>query len=192
MKTKRRPLDFYETGELQVRALMRHVPLSGTIFEPCHGKGAITRVLGDAGLDVITSDIDSQHQCDYYGDATQPSVWLKVAGWDEGARLNSRIDWTVTNPSWSGALPIALNAISSSNKGVAMLLRLSWLEPTLDREELLTDHSPDTVIVLPRYSYTGDGKTDSVTSAWIVWGGEPKGVIIEPRAGYAERRGANG
>jgi hypothetical protein len=51
-----------------------------------------------------------------------------------------------------------------------LLLRLSFLEPTFERQDLLIDNPPDAMIVLPRYSFTGDGKSDSVTCAWMVWG----------------------
>jgi hypothetical protein len=50
-----------------------------------------------------------------------------------------------------------------------MLLRLSYLEPTEDRGAWLNSHPPTDLIVLPRISFTGNGKTDSVTCAWIVW-----------------------
>jgi hypothetical protein len=33
----------------------------------------------------------------------------------------------------------------------------------------LAEHPPTKLIVLPRISFTGDGKTDSVTCAWYVW-----------------------
>ena len=52
---------------------------------------------------------------------------------------------------------------------MAFLLRLSFLEPTLTRREFLRANPPKRVIVLPRISFTGDGRTDSVTCAWLIW-----------------------
>jgi hypothetical protein len=49
-----------------------------------------------------------------------------------------------------------------------MLLRLSYLEPCNNRAEFLSVNPPS-LIVLPRISFTGDGKTDNVTCAWFVW-----------------------
>ena len=41
----------------------------------------------------------------------------------------------------------------------------------------LASHPPSQLIVLPRYSYTQDGKSDNCTTAWFVWlkhaSGEP-------------------
>lgn len=65
--------------------------------------------------------------------------------------------------------------------GVAMLLRLSYLEPTKDRGHWLNDHPPTQMIVLPRISFTGDGKTDSVTCAWMIWHKQGKGTITIER-----------
>ena len=40
---------------------------------------------------------------------------------------------------------------------------------SMDRGAWLNEHPPTTLIVLPRISFTGNGKTDSVTCAWMVW-----------------------
>jgi hypothetical protein len=53
--------------------------------------------------------------------------------------------------------------------GVVLLLRLSFLEPTDQRGDWLAENPPDMQIVLPRWSYKENGKTDSVTTAWMVW-----------------------
>ena len=50
-----------------------------------------------------------------------------------------------------------------------MLLRLSYAEPCLNRAEWLKAHPISHLIVLPRISFTGNGKTDNVTCAWFVW-----------------------
>jgi hypothetical protein len=64
-----------------------------------------------------------------------------------------------------------------------MLLRLSFLEPTRERGPWLAANPPDLVIVLPRISFTGDGKTDSVTCAWMIWDKDIKdrGIVVSPR-----------
>ena len=82
--------------------------------------------------------------------------------------------WIITNPPYSSltCLGIAQEALRYSKIGVALLLRLSFLEPTRSagsRGDWLKDNPPDRLIVLPRYSYTRNGKTDSVTTAWHIW-----------------------
>jgi hypothetical protein len=92
--------------------------------------------------------------------------------------------WEAMNehPDGECAFKILTNALFTCKK-VAMLLRLSFLEPTRERGPWLAKNPPDLVIVLPRISFTGDGKTDSVTCAWMIWDAdiENRGVIVSPR-----------
>ena len=53
--------------------------------------------------------------------------------------------------------------------GVAFLLRLSFVEPTNERGDWLEKNPPTGRITLPRYSFTGDGRSDSVTAEWMIW-----------------------
>jgi len=76
---------------------------------------------------------------------------------------------------------------------VAMLLRLSFLEPTAKvnpRGPWLAECPPSRLIVLPRCSYTGDGRTDSVTTAWMIWlRGDARHAGLAPIV-CVERQGA--
>lgn len=49
--------DLYETPEEATRALLRVEPLRGRIWEPACGRGAISRVLQNAGCDVVSTDL---------------------------------------------------------------------------------------------------------------------------------------
>jgi hypothetical protein len=63
-----------------------------------------------------------------------------------------------------------------------MFLRLSYLEPVRNRGAWLAAHPPTGLIVLPRISFTGDGQTDTVTCAWMVWDKLARGTIrVIPR-----------
>lgn len=68
-----------------------------------------------------------------------------------------------------------------------MMLRLSFREPTSKgfprkvlrdgrivgasspRGPWLAEHPPSRLLTLPRYSFTGDGHSDSVTTEWVIW-----------------------
>ena len=63
---------------------------------------------------------------------------------------------------------------------VCMLLRLSFLEPTKSRRDLLTAYRPD-VLILPRRPVFDGRGTDSITSAWFCWPGEGR-IIWLPEA----------
>ena len=43
------------------------------------------------------------------------------------------------------------------------------LQPLVQALNLDGPRAPSHVMVLPRVSFTGDGRTDNVTSCWIVW-----------------------
>ena len=194
----RRAHDQYYTPAWQTRALLAHQEITGVVLEPCAGDGAIADVLiyevgpPDPTGEVITNDVvfglaqfyDDASKAALYDDPTMPAV-----------------DWVVTNPPYAMPLcrDIVRQAVKHARVGVAMLLRLSFLEPTVKtangRGDWLAAHPPDRLIVLPRYSYTQDGHSDSITTAWMIWLKQfsqlsnPSPIICLPRADvtYADR-----
>jgi hypothetical protein len=80
--------------------------------------------------------------------------------------------WIITNPPYNTpnyhAADFVSRALSVAQRGVAMLLRLSFKEPCQNRYQLLRDHPPTLEQVIPRPRYV-DGSTDSVTSVWLIW-----------------------
>jgi hypothetical protein len=160
----RRKNDFYPTPAWATQELLNRVLIQGRVFECCVGDGAMSSVLEkEPGILVLTNDIDKERTADLYGDAASYPFWSKVD------LTVGNVDWVVTNPPFSHAMEILANAHKYAKVGIAMLLRLSFLEPTKDRGSFLNIYPPDNLIVLPRISFTGDGKTDSVTCAWMVW-----------------------
>jgi hypothetical protein len=135
-------------------------------FEPCAGDGAISNKLRDAGLRVLTNDIDTRHETTFMLDAKLPDNW----------RWFPHFDWAITNPPFNCAAQIIPNAVARASMvpsypwGVAMLLRITYLEPCKNRAQWLIENPIKRLIVLPRMSFTGDRKTDSVTCAWFIWG----------------------
>ncbi len=153
---KRRPWDFYPTPAWATEALLRSVPeIGGPILEPCSGAGDITRILITAGHQVATNDLNPRTDADTHEDAAIASL--------------RGHDWIVSNPPFNQAPAIVANAVRHARVGVAMLLRLSFLEPCDNRARWLESHPPDRLLILPRISFTGDGNTDSVTCGWMVW-----------------------
>lgn len=151
----RRKNDYYPTPEGAARVLRTRMGWNDNLryAEPCVGDGALVRGLGVKPQ--WSNDIDPAWQATYHFDAADSP--LPAAG------------WIITNPPFSRAYEILTNSWSRADAGVAFLLRLSFLEPTNKRQEFLCIHPPDKLLVLPRLSFTGDGKTDSVTCAWVIW-----------------------
>ena len=162
----RKALDAYYTPAWQTQELLSWHYISGYVFEPCSGDDSIANVLRKhpAVKGVTTNDIDTNlttpnRRC---LDARHPSTYT------------GHQDWIVTNPPYTmpDCLEIVQNAVKNSYVGAAILLRLSFLEPTDTRNPRgpwLALHPPTSLLVLPRHSYTQNGKSDSVTTAWFIW-----------------------
>lgn len=162
--------DFYETPPWQTQALLRRVQIAGRVLECCAGDWSLANQL--KGCDVYTNDVDPMRAADFHMDASQAPNWQNFPV----------VDWVVTNPPFNKAFPILKNALKHARFGVVMLLRISFLEPTEERTEFLSDAPPQQQIVLPRWSYKQNGATDSVTTAWYVWRKAHRAVEIVGRA----------
>lgn len=167
--------EFYETPDPVTRWLCRWTaaqghPIEGVIFEPCVGDGAIVRACARPRQAWRTNDLDSRW-CAMPMDACEVSTWIHHVTPD-----GLPVDWTVTNPPFSLAVPILSHALCYSRVGVAMYLRLSIHEPlkTGIRRCFFADHPPTAVLMLPRFAHQrsrtkGIWSTDSMTSCWCVW-----------------------
>lgn len=175
----RRKLDQYFTPTHAVEELIKRLPLApgDRVLEPCSGEGAIAVALIAHGCLVRTNDIDPQQPADEHFDAAQSRFW-------EGIKWDCP-DWIITNPPFSHAAQIIPFAYEHARTGIAMLLRYSYLEPCEDRGEWLALNPPTGLISVPRISFTGDGKTDSVGTAWFVWDKDNRNhdaIQVVPRA----------
>jgi hypothetical protein len=168
----RREHDFYETPPHYMEALLEAFPQlpEHRIVEPCNGEGAISGYFDH----VTTNDIDPKRKANTHLDATTYNYWRAV----QGIRYVNPALWVVSNPPFNCAIEILEQALSALwPVPVTFLLRLSFLEPTQKRVGLLSSKPPDSLIVLPRYSFrpNDEGKkaTDSVTCAWMTWNACP-------------------
>lgn len=164
----RRRLDAYYTPHEMVDPLERYYPelWDMVIIEPCCGDGAIS---------------DQFPSCFAYDIDRAVPATSSVRSYDATIDDYMKCDAFVTNPPFNVAFDILKN-LRRQAPFVALFLRLTFLEPTKDRGEYLAANPPDHLIVCPRVSFTGDSKTDSVTCAWMVWGGRLKGVSVWPRS----------
>lgn len=168
----RREHDRYFTPEFATRELIDRVSIAGKVLECCAGDGAIRNVL-DEIVHTVTNDIVGD--CDFSYDVTKRDSWALLAD-----RMGT-IDWVVTNPTFRFAPQIIPLAFECARVGIAMQLRLSYLEPCENdktekqrmsrRGKWLSENKKylSNLIILPRISYTNDGRADNVTCAWFVW-----------------------
>lgn len=170
---ERSELDLYETARWQVLSLLHFEPsIAGSVvLEPTSGRGAIARVLREFDCTVVTNDLDPRHSADSHRDATAPDFW----------RHAPPAEYVIGNPPFNVAFAIVTGAVGHATRGVAMLLRKTWTEPTAERGAWLASHPPSRQICLPRHNFRGSrpskraGKapvsagTDSVPADWLVW-----------------------
>jgi hypothetical protein len=155
-------------------ALLRRVrPFD--VIEPCAGGLAIANVLTAEGLTVVTNDADPSRPTQFHLDMTRRESWQTLTY----PFIEKRVVWGVTNLPFNMADEIVPLAVEHRHS-FAWILRLSWLEPTGARQRFLAAHPPAKVIVLPRHDFKGRGSTDSVTSAWFVWGKWRSAIRSEP------------
>lgn len=167
--TARHDEDFYATAPWMTRALLRRLSsgwwVGGSVMEPCVGDGAILRAIPEnADINWVTNDIVARDPMvpEFLLDARNRESWQRFQDFDHLASC-------ITNPPFDVAFDIAEQAYGHVDLGLALLLRLSWLEPTDDRGPWLAAHPPTSLVVMPRHDFRGNGKTDSVTSAWFIW-----------------------
>jgi hypothetical protein len=174
----RREFDRYLTPGWMVRALMKRVSFDNyTILEPCVGDHAIAQFFDQGRL--ITNDLDERCRADYHLDATG-ELWDEVIGPAGG------VDITPSNPPFNEAFEIIQHALKHSRIGVAMLLRITWKEPTKVRGPWLKRHPPQCEIVMPRWNFRGDGPGDSATTSWLLWGNDPAWLKDVPAFSFVD------
>lgn len=167
----RLPNDQYFTPPGLIYPLLKQVHLESDhiIFEPCAGDKAIANVLAKEGFEgVVTADIDNSlaglQDNDF--DATA------IGHWNEKF-MGGPCDWVITNPPYKqpDCDRIIQNAWNFAQEGIAMLLRLSYLEPCQNRAKFLKEANLSNLIIFnPRPQFIpGKKATDSSTVAWFVW-----------------------
>ena len=154
-------LDFFPTPPWATRAMLSH--LSGwmdrrdVIWEPACGEGHMAAVLAECGNRVIASDV-----FDYgYGEVQD---FLSAA---------QPCDWVITNPPFKAAAAFARHAFTQARAGVALLVRLQWLE-SAERYSLFEKDPPARVLIysgrVPMHKgrWEPDGTT-ATAYCWVVW-----------------------
>ncbi|MFC0243650.1 hypothetical protein [Rhodopseudomonas telluris] len=163
-------LDYFPTPPWATRALVEVVlKRSGhaaslhaqTAWEPACGEGHMAEVLCDYFKEVTASDIHPHgygHTANFLGDI--------VPGFD---------DWIITNPPFgANAEAFVLRALQFAQVGVAMFLRLQWLE-TVGRFERVFQPYPPAIIAqfaerVPLHKGRWEPEGDTATAyLWIVW-----------------------
>jgi len=170
-----RQLDYFPTPPWAARAgaeLIRRLdPDARTVWEPACGAGQMAASFRDYFESVLASDVHS-HGYGYLIDFLDPAIPIDPP------------DWIVTNPPFRTAPDFIRLGLQRARRGVAMLLRLSFLEGA-GRHELLHGAEPLTVLApfserVPMVLGRWDPEASSATAyAWFLWmkGAEPRPIM---------------
>jgi len=175
-RQSRDPLERFDTPSWVTRALIKYGPLPRglNVIEPMAGANAMTRVLADeGGCTVAAFDIEPRADGITQADTLAPNFFVPLAMTHDGSTIS-----VITNPPFSKAAALWRHA--QFFRRTALLVRITWLERTKDRDDV---PDPVRVIVLPRPKFTRQG-SDSATVVWACWGDWPPGIV---RLGHHDR-----
>ena len=169
--------DFYATDPNSVRDLLDTYSFSSNSFyEPCCGQGHISKVLKE-----------------YYPEAKHYATDLIDRGYGIGDidfltyNFNDKVDWIVTNPPYSLAKEFVDKSLSITSKGVAMFLKIQFLEGQARRDWFKETPLKYVYVFSKRQDPLRDGQAlnpktgkrwgSTMCFAWFIWehnyNGEP-------------------
>lgn len=183
-------LDYFPTPPWATRALAEHaLPELGQslkrmmVREPACGEGHMAEVLGEYAFQVWATDV-----FDYSANGREPPHWRGTRDYLDESESFAGADWVITNPPFEDkAQGFVLRALREVNVGVAMFMRLGWLE-TVGRYEAIFRDTPPTMIAffaervnLCKGRWDPQGSTASAY-CWLIWvkGAEPRAPIWIP------------
>jgi len=183
--------DYYATNPQSVRDFLDVHPVEGSSFyEPCCGEGHISKVLKEyfpdalhLSTDIIDRDYGDGAE-DFLRDDYEPRL---LEFFQEGGAVEDKFDWIITNPPFKEAQKFIQKSLELTNVGVAMFLKIQFLEGQ-SRKEWLKNSPLKYVYVFSSRQFTMrngeelDPKTgkkwaNTMCFAWFVWehgyNGEP-------------------
>ena len=176
--------DHFPTPPWGTRALIEHVfahlERKGhcqfqTVWEPACGQGHMAEPLKEYFRKVYASDIHPYG----YGDSNTDYLTTN---------LDDKFDWIITNPPFGDLTEqFVLKALTEAGTGVAVFVRLQWLE-TIGRYETIFRDQPPTLIAffaeriaLHKGQWDPTGAT-ATAYIWLVWlkGMAPRAPFLIP------------
>lgn len=167
--------DFYRTPEPATRCLLAREKLTGVVWEPACGDGAIARVLVEAGHRVYATDLVDRG----YGETGVD--FLAATAPDE-------LGVIVTNPPFTLVQEFVEHALSFRPREVIILARLLWLEGKSRKAFFEATSLARVWVFSQRMNVSrngvdhGDGGLGGMVAfAWFVW---QRGWRSAPRLGW--------
>jgi hypothetical protein len=179
-------LDFFPTPPWATRAFFEHVlPRLGrkshceyqVAWEPACGKGHMAEVMREYFKEVHATDIIDYDKGYFVQDFLN----------DPNEANQQCFDWIITNPPFNDSADFVLKALKLAGTGVAMFVRLAWLE-SVGRYEKIFSRFPPTLlsifserVPLHKGVWKDDGST-MTAYIWLTWikGAQPSAPFWIP------------
>jgi len=162
----RSPTDFYPTPTASIKVLNDFIGIKdgAHILEPCAGIGHIAKEFNNVtALDLYKYDAEYLHKVE---------TGIDFLSWEP----DKKYDWVITNPPFDRKvlLPIVEKSIEIATKGVAMFLKLTFLESTSRLEFFQKNRTLKEVIIFSNRQplYKNGIKTpasNAICYAWFIW-----------------------
>lgn len=150
-------MKFYQVPRFVFSPIANDNLCAGSLLLPLDFDGSLEQEIKRYGLSDIVSNKQEESLLD-------PEWW---------ARQKNSVDWVIAVTQGSDYTEWVLDyGLQVARKGLCVLDRLTFLEPTRKRQAFLEGSSLTNLKILsPRPSFRADGKQskDSVTSAWFVF-----------------------
>jgi hypothetical protein len=157
--------DFYRTPEWATEALLEKEKFPGVTWECACGDGSISKVLKKHGLVVVSSDLYDR------GYGMQDDFLVRADGIEPGTKIADNV---ITNPPFNLAQQFVDRALEVSERKVAMLLKLQFLEGAKRKEWFKTTPLRTVYVFSKRLTmYPADGEppknSGTTCFAWYLW-----------------------
>lgn len=182
---RRRELDAYLTpggpGNATAKLLRRPEVRGQTLLDPSCGDGRMAQQIARSGAfrhvhlnDVHEGRLEQARAALLAVEAVRSSSSRRDAA--DPALYVPAPCWVISNPPFGIAGDIVRQALLRAQRGVAMLLRITWMQAAgashkapRGARRYLVKTPPTRLIELGRISFSGDGATDSAPMAWFIW-----------------------
>ena len=169
--------DFYPTPDISTKSLLESGYIDDnikTMLEPCAGKNSIGRIVKKYNKSCDIKAIDLYD----YGEPDVESN-IDFLTWEP----DKRYDWIITNPPYDPKLlmPFIEKSLSIANKGVAMFLKITFLEGIKRYDFFKSNKMLKNVLVFsnrqPVYKNgINTGTSNAICYAWYIWRKDYKGL----------------
>lgn len=151
--------DYFPTPAWATRALIENEDFDGDIWECACGDGAMSRVLGERGNRILSSDLYDRG----FGEAGLDFLTSE--------RPSANI---ITNPPYNSAEGFVKTGLKLAEKKLALLLRLAFLEGANRQKTIFAENPPSRMWVFSEritfYPAGAEVRGSGTTAyAWFVW-----------------------